>query len=283
MQNLHIIVLIIFLCSCSGKEDSVMDSPHGKQNVDSATTGVSSRDSPAPQNPWPNISTSASDAAKVSDEAKKALIGIYGNSIFIDKRLVKFLKVDTGYVTPVFEQTFTEGGNKKLLVVGVISDAEKPMPACHACVPVIGGAIFIKLRDRWVVESEQKVIGWGGPFASEGQISLVHIGKDKYGVSIRNSDMHQGFEYSGVRILVPRNGNLDLALDVSFTDKPSEGACEFSNKLPQSLDVKFEPANRNGYFDAVIRMQYNDGDCNKSVRYDKTTRYILRDGKYDPV
>ena len=109
------------------------------------------------------------------------------------------------------------------------------------------------------------------------------LGKDKYGISIRSSDMYQGFEYGGVRILVPHNGKLDLALDVSFTDKPSEGACDYSNKLPQSLDMKFEPVNGNDYFDAVIRMQYNDGDCKRSVRYDNTTRYKLHDGKFDPV
>src|ERR1039457_6313575 len=137
---------------------------------------------------------------KVPDDVKTAIIDLYGGTKWKDKRLSEFLKVDTGYVNLQYWKKFSEGGSEKLLVIGSIADTKEPITDYHAYAPLMGGAIFRKLNSKWIVESENRIIGWGGGFGDVGQIDVVQVGRDKHGVSIREWDMHQGYEYIGTRI-----------------------------------------------------------------------------------
>lgn len=267
------IALILILGACSDKES------YQKKPILSPSTSSGAN---APKMDFSFIETPKRVDIKVSEEAQKALIDLYGGTTYYDKRLFKYFKNATGYVTPVFERKFSEGGKEKLLVVGVITTSEERIDSCHACVPVIGGAIFIKQGSKWVVESEQKIIGWGGPYGSEGDISVVQIGKNKYGVSIRDTDMSQGYESLGIRLLVPYNGKLVEALQDGFSESPSEGACD-PNPLPQSFDVKFVPVNNAEYFDIVTRAKFNEGNCEHYVRQNKVKRYRFHNGTYEPI
>lgn len=230
-----------------------------------------------------NSMTLRQNDEKVSDEAKKAFIDIYGGSIWQDESLAYYFKGQTsGYVTPIFEARFTEGGMEKLLVLGHITPEPMEGYWCHACYPLLGGAIFLKQGSVWVVESMRKVIGWGDVFGG-GRFSIIPISPAKYGVAIRIADAHQGYEDLRAEILVPHHGNLDVALDVGYREKPGSGACEVVELLPQNVDMRFEPGKNSGYFDTVIQVQYNDGNCEHFVRHAETVRYQFHDGKYQPI
>lgn len=274
MRILPIVLVAVFFCSCTEKENSISDSTQEMRNVASDLAAAQKQSNNA--NPVIN-------KFHISDEAKGALLDLYGGIQLNDKRLVEYINVETAYVIPVFEKHFISEGSEKLLVLGVLSETDGAIQDCHACTPLLGGAVFSKQGQKWVVENEQKIIGWGGPFGTLGDIDIVLTGKNKYGVAIRVSDMHQGYENMFVRVFVPYNGKLVEALGDGFAESPSENACENINIQPQSFDVKFEPANDADYFDLVTRSQFNEGDCEHFVRKDITIRYRFNNGKYLPV
>jgi hypothetical protein len=306
-------ILIILILSCTGCErdspksavDSILNPPSSpdspkagvavtadqmrisEENVAAASAAIFTKAPNTPEesrNIWLNLNseTVTWKYAKVSDDASKAFAGVYGGSKWEDKVLEKYFKgKTTGYVTPKFEEKFTEDGKEKLLVLGYITPEPIDNYGCHACVPLLGGAIFLKQGSGWIPESVNKIIGWGDPLEI-GRFGIVLIGPKKYGVAMYISDAHQGYEDVRAEILVPHEGNLNVALDAGYIEKPGEAAC-MDNKdavSPQSVDMKFETVNNSDYYDAVVQVQYNDGTCEKFVRQDKTTRYRLRDGKY---
>jgi hypothetical protein len=222
---------------------------------------------------------------KISSDANKAFTDIYGGLIWNDKILAQYFQGKTiGYLAPVFEERFTEGGLEKLLVLGRITPEPTESYFCHACYPLLGGAIFHKQGSLWVVESAKKIIGWGGSLSPD-VISIFKIGPTKYGVSIRFFDVHQGYEVLKEMILVPNQGHLDVVLDVGYSDKPGPGVCLEDNiNLPnQNVDIKFEPGINPEYFDAVVHIEYNDGACGHKVKWvahKETTRYQFKKGRY---
>lgn len=294
-MRILIIALFLLLCACSNKEDSETKSEEKKSDSDVSSKILTDTLFSGPgqnataSNPtiardkWSAIDTPKNNDFNVSDEAKEALLALYGGLKWEDKRLIEYCEYQTGYITPAFESRFTEGGTEKLLAIGIIAPEEGSISACHACVPLIGGAIFVKQGAKWVVESEDKIIGWGGPYGTTGDIRIVRIGNDKFGVLIKVNDMHQGYEDIRYRILVPKNGRLILALDIGFSEQPSEGACEDVTNLLQSIDLNFEPTDDSEYFDITARFQFNDGDCKHIVRKDETLRYRLKDGEYKQI
>jgi hypothetical protein len=275
VQYLSIILLSLFICSCSKNETSVMDS-YGVNRSDKAGHPILKPD-------FSNLQDPKRDDIKVSDEAKEALLAIYGGFKWKDERLMEFLKSDTGYVTPAFEKHFIENGTDKLLVIGIISTDTDPIDACHACVPLIGGAIFVKQNSKWIVESQNRVFGWGGPFGAVGDTEIVQIGKEKTGILIRNSDMHQGYENLDIRLFVTYQGRIVESLNDGFPESPTMGACEKIDAPDPSFDIKFEPVKDSDYFDVVTRAQFNEGNCEKFERKDITTRYRLSEDQYDPI
>jgi hypothetical protein len=301
MRILTITILVILLGACSEKDHSVGDAKHAERSAARATSvttpssSVVGASSPlatnvanTPQDAdrvWVRLSatTEVGGDKKVSADAKKVFAELYGGSVWKDEALAQYFKdKNSGYLAPIFEERFTEGGLEKLLVLGHIAPEPIEEYFCHACVPLLGGAIFLRQGTGWVVESAQKIIGWGDAFGG-GRFSVIPIGPAKYGVAIRSSDAHQGYEDLRGSILVPDHGKLNVALTVGYSERPGPGACLDVGLLPQGVNITFEPVGNSSYFDAVVQVQYNDGNCEHSVRVEKTVRYRFLNGKYEPI
>lgn len=259
-----------------------------EEKVDAASSAMFAN---APNTPeesrsvWLNLNSKTAEwnYIKVSDDASKAFSGIYGGLKWNDGNLAKYFQgKTTGYVTPKFEEKFTEGGKEKLLVLGYITPEPIDNYFCHACVPLLGGAIFLKQGSGWVAESVNKIIGWGDPVET-GRFGIILIGPKKYAVAMYIADAHQGYEDARVEILVPHDGKLEVALNTGYTEKPGDAACTNVPMSPQKVDVRFEPGKDSDYFDALVQLQFNEGTCEKFVRQDKTTRYRFHNGRYQPV
>jgi hypothetical protein len=272
-----LLVFLAILVACSEKTPSETKAKHVKASTTKNTT-----ESPA------NISTTTNiplTRDKVSVEAKDAFLNLYGGETWADKIIGDYFKDKTeGYISPKFEGRFTEGGINKLLVLGYITPEPADGYFCHACVPLIGGAIFQKQDLKWVVESVQKIIG-RGDVVETGDFNLVQIGPDKYGISIHITDAHQGYEDNRFEILVPYQGSLKIALDAGYIEKPGPAACIDGHAALHNQDVslKFEPGKNPEYFDAVVRVRYNDGECKHWTRKEETKHYQLHDGKFEPI
>lgn len=280
-----LLILAFELLICSGCErDSSKPTPY---KVEVAVTAEQLKAAEEKMKAEEHIAAVSSNVAngKISSDANKAFTDLYGGLIWNDKILAQYFQGKTiGYLAPVFEERFTEGGLEKLLVLGHITPEPTESYYCHACYPLLGGAIFLKQGSLWVVESAQKAIGWGGSLSPD-IISIFKIGPTKYGVSVRFFDVHQGYEVLKEMILVPYQGHLDVGLDVGYSDKPGPSVCLEDNiNLPaQSVDIKFEPGINPEYFDAVVHIEYNDGACGQKVKWvahKETSRYQFKEGRY---
>lgn len=273
-----LLILLVTLTACSEKDSSHVNSKHVKASVaKSATQGTS-------KVKVRNISMPLV-RNKVSVEANEAFLSFYKGTSWAGESTDKYFNERTEYVSLKFEGRFTEGGINKLLVIWYLTPSPLDDFLCHACVPLIGGAIFKQQDSKWIVESAQKIIGWGDVLET-GDFNLVQIGPDKYGVSIHITDAHQGYEDDRFEILVPYKGSLITALVDGFYEKPGDAAYIEGNNvelLPQDLSIKFVPGKNPEFYDAVVRARYNDGDSQKLVRKDQTNRYQFHDGKFEPI
>jgi hypothetical protein len=285
-MNRSLLFSAIALLICSGCERYSTNRAENKVEVAvTAEQSKASEDQAIAEKHIAAVALSVTEG-KITDDASKALASLYGGLVWKDKILAKYFGgKTTGYLIPVFEKRFTEGETEKYLVLGHITPEPTETYVCHACTPLIGGAIFVKQGSKWVVESKQKIIGWGAGLAQD-DISIEKNGPVKYGVLIRIDDAHQGYEDRRERLLVPNQKNLDVALEVGYVEKPGPAACLEGNiDFPaQSVEIKFEQGNNAEYFDAVVHVEYNEGVCDKeNIRINKTTRYQYHKGKYIPI
>jgi len=212
-------------------------------------------------------------------EVNQAIIDVYGGLKWHDKRLLEFLKTDIGFVAPQVWSNLSENGVDRLLVIFSIEPRETPN---QNHVPLIGGVILKKIGSKWVVESESKILGWGGKHNEIGHVSLVRVGNEKYGVEITESDEVRGFESFSTRIFIPINQELKLALEIGVGGPEGDGPCENKNFPSQSLSVNYIPVPNSDFFDISSSVAYNEGDCENNVRRETQTFYHLHNGKYSP-
>jgi hypothetical protein len=214
-------------------------------------------------------------------DAQKALALIYGSLEWNDKKLSEYFKDKTvGYISLDFDSIYTEGGKEKHFVIAHITPSPIEEYRCHACTPLVGGAVFAKSKNGWVVESENKVMGWGNAFGED--FKLEKIGADKAGLVLRIQDVHQGYENKSTKLFISYNGKLNPVLEVGFGESPGPGAC-MEGAEAQSINVRFEPGNQSEYFDAVADIQYNEGNCGKLVVKKQSSRYRFAGGKYAQI
>lgn len=215
-------------------------------------------------------------------DANDALVLLYGGKTWTHANLKKYFDGrSTGYISLAFDASYMENNQEKHIVISHIT----PNPAddyhCHACTPLVGGAVYVKSKEGWSMESESKIIGWGSSLGEA--ISLDKIGPERYGIFLAIDDAHQGYETKYINLIIPYQGALDIALQVGFTEKPGPGACGKAAQA-QKVGINFVKARDSEYFDVVANIKRNGGRCRKSMPvYRKTARYKFVNGKYEPL
>ena len=211
-------------------------------------------------------------------DANKAMILLYGGQTWTSSDLKRYFKGQTtGYISVAFESGYNEKNSEKHFVIFHITPEPAEQYMCHACTPLIGGAIYTKIKDSWAIETKSMIIGWGNAFGEK--ISLVRIGKDRHAIMLLITDAHQGYETKYINLITPYMGVLKVALNVGFGEKPSSGACgEAASE--QKVEIKFDETQKSEYFNIVTHIQYNEGTCQKLTVNKKTAIYKFVKGKY---
>jgi hypothetical protein len=225
------------------------------------------------------VNSNAALVNVVPIEVNQAIVSVYGGSKWHDKKLFEFLKTNTGFVTAQFWSNLSVNGVNRLLVIVSIEPKEIP-DENH--IQLIGGAILKQVGSKWIVESENKILGWGGKHNDIGAASIVRVGEEKYGIEITESDEVRGFESFSIRVFIPVDQKLELALEIGAGGPEGDGPCENKNFPSQSLSVSYIPVPNSEYFDINASAEYNEGDCENNVRRETQTLYHLYNGKYSP-
>jgi len=173
-----------------------------------------------------------------------------------------------GLTKPILSLDFQEGGVSKHMFLTATLDPN--FSDCHACAPLIGGAIFVRVGDKWKIEREFPYLMINGAYGNPPELEWKKIGKDRYAFFEKSSDMHQGEEETGVAIWgISDGGKTDFlsVYDAADTNKEED----------VSLDLSMIESNSD-IWDAKVVITKKQGKSSPKIT---EQRYRFEGGKYN--
>jgi hypothetical protein len=195
-----------------------------------------------------------------------------------------FRKTENGEVRIVYQSSYYEDGIEKHTIITSTIPSDEYFKTygfnCHACAPLISGAVFKPTTNGWVVESKNEyicVLGSRGAVSGK-NFQLIEIGPNRYGVLYLGWNRHQGDITESVTLIMPYNGSMVKSLDLDI-DGPHDGACD--DKVLVDLKAIKGQYTSNGYYSLEADIEFNDGACGQ-VKNIKEKRYFeFNNGKFE--
>lgn len=161
-------------------------------------------------------------------------------------------------VRPLFHAYTSDGGVQNFILV---SYAVPPAYGCHACAPIIGMATFSQKGSMWTMDASNRAItdagGWGEP---PKDIRLVQAGPNHHAVQIMDFGGGQGETTTVLKLLIPWNDTVTLALERIIADD-DKGLCTPNGGLPcyaNHREVTFVPNDKVEYYDLELKLAGTD-------------------------
>lgn len=173
-----------------------------------------------------------------------------------------------GIVKIVFSEEYRQGNDTKHIVFTQTQLADGSNE-CHLCGPLLGAITFVRVGDKWRIESDNRYLDIMGVYGAPPELSWINLGKNTYGISAKITDMHQGVisAYLGIYTLKDTGWNQILeSLDESETI--SDLRLKLDNVQPEQ-----------NYPDATVLVDFDDQGktsvVEKKYSFDGT-RYQLK-------
>jgi hypothetical protein len=193
-----------------------------------------------------------------------------------------FHSTPKGRAWVIFDAPYSENGVEKHMLLTATAPADRDYE-CHACGLLVGGAIFRRSAEGWLMESQNKYISVEGKYGSveSETIRLIKVGPDRHGVLFSGADIHQGYISSYVSLLVPYEKSIVGALNF-FVEGPGEGACADA-VWEQGIELKpvKQQKNAEGFYDMEADARYNSGECGQVKPIRETVQFKFMNGKYN--
>lgn len=234
---------------------------------------------------------------KQSFSEEQALKMVYGNYDSINKSSTwvnipfpnkkdasGYFEKRKGLVKSIFFKFYRENGKHKLFLLTKTIPTNIPFD-CHACLPLIGAAVFVKKRAHWEIEAQNQFIMYDGEYGELPVMKLIEIGKDKFGLSLE-------FEHGVVRdrelsILIPYKGSIVNAYkEVIYYENFND--CEYASKIQceaYTVDLAFDKSVKGDFYGLQVKKFgtiYNDKK-NKMMPVDQRISYQFINGAYSVV
>jgi hypothetical protein len=234
---------------------------------------------------------------KQSLSEEQALKMIYGNydpinksSMWINisfpnkKDASGYFEERKGLVKAIFFQLYRENGKHKIFLLTKTIPTNIPFD-CHACLPLIGAAVFVKKRAHWEIEAQNQFVMYDGEYGEIPVMKLIEIGKDKFGLSLE-------FEHAAVRdrelsILYPYKSNIinsfkEIVYYENFND------CEYSSKIQceaYTANLEFDKSVNGDFYGLQVKKfgTIYSNKKNKTMPVDQKISYQLINGSYSVV
>lgn len=219
---------------------------------------------------------------------------------------LNFFQSGGDFIEPLYDTAYVEGGVDKHVVIATLTPQPRSEYQCHACVPMLGGAVFRRDGDVWRVESTGLKIEPGHAWfdGRHGQLTLVRVGPDRYGLLHQINDVSGGYEIMRTSLIFGADGVLASRLVVPPVEGLGPGACGMP---AQHLRVDILEAgagnadsamvagragtnSKSGLYDVAVDALWNDGGCEyieggtRARSYGRSchrlTRYRYREGAY---
>lgn len=215
--------------------------------------------------------------------------GIYDQPAIWNNINPNFSNYTSGYVFIAYEEKYLEEGKEKYIIVTQTLD--KQMPQCHACIPVIGGAVFVKDNDKWVLESENKYIAITGKWGwmvfpdnvyKNNPIKMIKIEPKKWALMYKMNDIHQGYENIWIQLIIPYKNTIINALPGFWLEGATPGACPDNPLAETKQDIRlFYSTNQlSDYYNITLVKYVNKGSCDNIKPTKISERFIFENGHY---
>lgn len=228
---------------------------------------------------------------------EQALTMIYGNYDHInkyanwinipfpDKKDAEgYFEERKGLVKVISFQPYYENGKNKVFLLTKTIPTNIPFD-CHACLPLIGAAIFVGKNRHWEIEAQNQFIMYDGEYGELPIVKMIEIGKDKFGFTLEFE--HIAETNREISIFVPyKNTILNAHKEViyynNFSDCASSDAIQC---VAYTSNIDFISSKNETYYSIKIKKFgtiFSDKK-NKSVPIDENITYRFLNGKYVEV
>ncbi|HRS54256.1 MAG TPA: hypothetical protein P5250_06085 [Bacteroidales bacterium] len=123
---------------------------------------------------------------------------------------------------------------------------------CHACAPIMGAAIFAKIKNTWCLQNFEKNLGEYGYWGRLPKISFIKYGQNNYGILFEVDDYNNGINSGKFDILGVVNDKFSFigSFPMSFSNEHSW----ISNiKYSYQSEFNFIPEPTKDYYDVSIK------------------------------
>jgi hypothetical protein len=198
----------------------------------------------------------------------RALAVVYGGPTWQDAGLRSYADYedDVAFVEALFDVAYVEDGVDKHVVIATLTPRPRSQHSCHACAPLLGGAVFRASGSSWEIEAAGRIIGRGHAwYGTASSLELVRIGPGRYGLVHRIEDVSGGYENKSIELIFPRDGALAVQFSAPVLSGPGPGACGIPEEQHLRLAVDETNAAASGagagLFDLVVDSRWNDARC----------------------
>lgn len=186
-----------------------------------------------------------------------------------------------GEVSTIFDGFYKENSVEKHIVLTQTKPLDREFE-CHACPPLIGGMIFKKLGNKWMIESKNKYITISGKWGSvDNKISLMKIGSNKFGVKITGDDMHQGYESTRISLITSYKSEL-LEVFSIITEILADPTVEIKTKLALTspIELKFVQGKDPEFYEIEVLLLKTKKEGKRNILFDEQKLFRFNEGKY---
>jgi len=207
---------------------------------------------------------------------------VYGGNTWRHERVAAFFggrsPVLRAEIREVFRQRYVESDVDKLMLVYQLTPGPRDQFRCAACVPALGAAVLAAdAAGRWKLSAKGLLLMPGSPGAGDEDLQLLQIADDRWVLRSRRYDVDRGRESRSERLVLERDGELQVGAELGFDDKPGPLACGAS-AAPQTSGVSALSPGRGPRVEIVLR--FNEGACASLRQVVQRTRMTLIDGRF---
>jgi hypothetical protein len=187
---------------------------------------------------------------------------------------------DSAVVRVGFQAEYEENGQPKYIVLTYAIPDSPDEFDCHACVPLIGAAVFDRHGSNWEVATQETNLMMAGAWGKPPVAQLLIIGPKKYGIRLVNSELHQGYASDTETIVT----EMDARLRIIFrqdTLADSCGAKPDCESIASTID--FVPGGNSEYYDIRVISKASETTGGSTKTSETTRKYAISDGSYRPT
>ncbi|MDH0864506.1 hypothetical protein [Mitsuaria sp. GD03876] len=210
---------------------------------------------------------------------------VYGGNAWRDAKVAAFFGGRSptlrAEVREVFRARYVERDVDKLMLVYQLTPGPREQFRCAACVPALGAAVLAAdAQGRWQLRAKGLLLMPGAPGSGDEDLQLLQLDDQRWALRSRRHDIDRGRESRGERLLLERGGEVQLAAELGFDDKPGPLACG-AGAAPQTSGVSVLSPGRGPRVEIVLR--FNEGDCPSPRPVVQRTRIELIDDRFQLV